>query len=49
MKSSRLKVIRGQSGVICIAIVMVICLITTLILLTAYEGSMVGLLRHDAQ
>lgn len=49
MKSSRLKVIRGQSGVICIAIVMVICLMTTLILLTAYEGSMVGLLRHDAQ
>lgn len=49
MKPSRLKAIRRQSGVICIAVVMVICLMTTLILLTAYEGSMVGLLRHDTQ
>lgn len=40
---------KHQSGAIYIAIVVVICLITTLILLAAYEGSVVGLLRHGAQ
>ncbi len=41
--------IRNQSGLITITMVTVICLITALILLSAYEGSMVGLLRHHVQ
>jgi hypothetical protein len=44
-----LAAVRHQSGAIYITIVVVICLITTLILLAAYEGSVVGLLRHGAQ
>ena len=41
--------VKHQSGAMYITIVVVICLITTLILLAAYEGSVVGLLRHSGQ
>ncbi|MDG1066022.1 MAG: hypothetical protein P8O91_07375 [Luminiphilus sp.] len=47
--ASRLWARRRQSGVIYSAMVMAICLVTTLVLLSAYEGSMVGLLRHGSQ
>jgi hypothetical protein len=47
IKAPSLNAVKHQSGAIYIAIVVVICLITTLILLGAYEGSVVGLLRHD--
>ena len=47
-KASAQGTVRDQSGVIYIVMVVAICLITTLSLLSAYEGSLVGLLRHDA-
>jgi hypothetical protein len=48
LKVSAQGAVKDQSGVIYIAMVVAICLITTLSLLSAYEGSVVGLLRHDA-
>ena len=48
LKASAQDTVRDQSGVIYIAMVVAICLVTTLSLLVAYEGSLVGLLRHDA-
>ncbi|MDG2136449.1 MAG: hypothetical protein P8J90_00405, partial [Luminiphilus sp.] len=48
LKASAQGTVRDQSGVIYIAMVVAICLVTTLSLLSAYEGSLVGLLRHDA-